>query len=179
MIDDESIKRIEKLHQLKNEGIISETDFETAKQRLLLGSSPRPAKIVGLEQISGPVILPNDADFVGWVTLPLRRYADFTGRSSRKEFWMFQLIYLALFVACLVSSIFGGSVAAALLVLGVLGLIVPQTAVHVRRFHDQDRSGWFTLLALIPYLGPFILFAFMLVEGTHGVNQFGPDPIAR
>jgi uncharacterized membrane protein YhaH (DUF805 family) len=65
---------------------------------------------------------------------------------------------------------------------GVIGLywlasIIPYLAVHVRRFHDQDRSGWFYLLAFIPYVGSLVVLVFMCLRGTHGPNRFGEDPL--
>ena len=182
MIDDDSLKSIEKLHQLKTDGVISEQDFEKSKERILFGAT-KP-KIVRPELLAAPAV----DDRFAWATLPLRRYADFTGRSSRQEFWMFQLIYVALFVVTVIivsaDTKYGevgtlGNLTILLAILGALGLAVPLLAVEVRRFHDQDRSGWFALLNLVPYFGPLIVFAFMLVEGTHGENQFGPDPITR
>ena len=59
-----------------------------------------------------------------------------------------------------------------------LVIFVPALAVQVRRFHDQDKSGWFVLLGFIPYLGALIVFVFMVLEGTRGPNQYGPDPKA-
>ena len=64
----------------------------------------------------------------------------------------------------------------ALLAIFVLASIIPAIAVQVRRFHDQDRSGWFVLLNFIPYLGSLIVLVFMCLEGTKGPNRFGPDP---
>jgi uncharacterized membrane protein YhaH (DUF805 family) len=58
----------------------------------------------------------------------------------------------------------------------LLAFLIPSIAVQVRRFHDQDKSGWFILLGLIPYIGGIILFVFMCIEGTRGPNRFGPDP---
>ena len=58
----------------------------------------------------------------------------------------------------------------------VLALLVPSIAVQVRRFHDQDRSGWMVLIGLIPYVGGIIVLVFMCLEGTRGPNRFGPDP---
>jgi len=58
----------------------------------------------------------------------------------------------------------------------MLGVLIPNLAVQVRRFHDQDKSGWFVLLGLIPYIGGLILLVFMLFEGTRGSNRFGEDP---
>ena len=48
--------------------------------------------------------------------------------------------------------------------------------VTIRRFHDQDRSGWFILVGAIPYVGGLITIAFMCVPGTVGPNRFGMDP---
>ena len=69
-----------------------------------------------------------------------------------------------------------GNLTLLLAVLAALGLAVPLLAVEVRRFHDQDMSGWFALLNLIPYLGPFVVMVFMLIDGTAGENRFGTDP---
>ena len=78
----------------------------------------------------------------------------------------------------------GGTGGDALLALGgiPLGLflltsIIPGIAIIVRRFHDQDKSGWMYLLNFIPYIGGIIIFIFMLLEGTRGPNRFGEDPL--
>ncbi|MEE4200185.1 MAG: DUF805 domain-containing protein [Erythrobacter sp.] len=59
-----------------------------------------------------------------------------------------------------------------------LALIVPGLAVQVRRFHDQDKTGWLVLLGFIPIIGGLIVLVFMLLPGTDGPNRFGPDPKA-
>ena len=125
-----------------------------------------------------------------WMLLPLKRYADFSGRSRRKEYWMFILgvTVVALLLGILAVLLGGGLSASAesggilagpfMIVFAIfwLGLIVPSIAVQVRRFHDQDKSGWFVLLNLIPYVGGLIVLVFMFLEGTRGPNRFGPDP---
>ena len=63
-----------------------------------------------------------------------------------------------------------------LLALFVLGSIVPSIAVSVRRFHDQDKSGWLYLLSFIPYIGGLVVLVFMCLDGTRGPNQYGEDP---
>jgi uncharacterized membrane protein YhaH (DUF805 family) len=120
--------------------------------------------------------------------LPLRRYADFSGRSRRREYWMFQLfIWGCLLVMFGVFAAVGGGLggsgggAIAAVMLGImglffLGLFIPALAVTVRRFHDQDKSGWFILLNFIPYVGGIVVFVFMCIEGTKGQNRFGQDP---
>ena len=133
-----------------------------------------------------------------WMLMPLRRYADFSGRSRRKEYWMYFLLYYLVFIILFV-LLFAGIpwpefddagvvvneaatpgplvwIAGGLMVLFALGTIVPSIAVTVRRFHDQDMTGWLYLLSFIPYIGWLIVFVFMCIDGTRGPNQYGDDP---
>ena len=117
-----------------------------------------------------------------WMLMPLKRYADFSGRSRRKEYWMFVLgVFIAAIVLSIVEGVLGlsgmvGGVYGPLTTILLLGVIIPSIAVQVRRFHDQDKSGWFVLLALIPFIGGLAVLVFMFLEGTRGPNRFGPDP---
>ncbi len=123
-----------------------------------------------------------------YMILPLRRYFDFRGRSRRREYWLFvlALIILAVLVMIVEAQLGLGNTrrtqtsihydAGPLLGLYWLAMIIPSIAVQVRRFHDQDKSGWWVLLNLIPLFGAFALFIFMLMEGTRGPNRYGPDP---
>ncbi|MEM1133857.1 MAG: DUF805 domain-containing protein [Pseudomonadota bacterium] len=128
-----------------------------------------------------------------WMILPLKRYADFEGRSRRLEYWMFYLFQLLVYVILFAIFIVAGppmsgsddtslgahpfaAIFLGLMVLFALGTVIPNIAVTVRRFHDQDKSGWMYLLMLIPYLGGLIVFVFMLLPGTVGENQYGLDP---
>ena len=123
-----------------------------------------------------------------YMFMPLKRYADFSGRSRRKEYWMFVLFLTVVYVV-LYTFMLGGMLSASssgqvgagfgvsmiLLVLFALAMFVPALAVQVRRFHDQDKSGWMVLLNLIP-LGGLVVLVFMCMEGTRGPNRYGPDP---
>jgi uncharacterized membrane protein YhaH (DUF805 family) len=119
---------------------------------------------------------------IEWMMMPLKRYADFSGRSRRKEYWFFVLgVFIAAIVLSIIERIAGlsgmvGGVYGPLTTILLLGVIIPSIAVQVRRFHDQDKSGWFVLLSLIPFLGAIIVLVFMFLEGTKGPNRFGPDP---
>ncbi len=125
---------------------------------------------------------------MNWMLMPLRRYADFSGRSRRTEYWMFTLGYVIALVVLGILMAIGGALSdsngvsglsvTAIAVLGivVLALFIPSLAVQVRRFHDQDKSGWFVLLGFIPYIGGLIVIVFMCLPGTVGDNRFGPDP---
>lgn len=127
-----------------------------------------------------------------WMILPYLRYFDFSGRSRRLEYWMFTLFYLLVCLAfgvLLVAGVVGlqqnqmpgPSFWAGLTGLGLFMLlsVIPSIAVAVRRFHDQDQSGWLYLLNFIPYIGWVILVVFMCIDGTRGSNKFGDDPKGR
>ena len=117
-----------------------------------------------------------------WMLMPVKRYADFNGRSRRKEYWMFVLgVVILVVLLSIIEGILGlsgmvGGVYGPLTTLAMLGLLIPGLAVQVRRFHDQDKSGWFVLLGFIPLLGGLVVLVFMCLSGTQGPNRFGPDP---
>jgi uncharacterized membrane protein YhaH (DUF805 family) len=166
---------------------------------------------------------------MNYMFLPLKRYADFSGRSRRLEFWLWQLfnlvvtgilgaiIMVAMFdaFADLANRAAGGEFAnyipnnyassnielygqrydippdvffqaffgafgipGIILMLYGLATFIPNLAVTVRRLHDQDKSGWWILIALIPIIGGIWLLILYFVEGTRGPNRFGPDPKA-
>lgn len=132
-----------------------------------------------------------------WMLLPLRRYADFSGRATRQEYWMFTLFCGLLYAAAVIVLIavagisaqdakpgvdempIGVAIGILLVILLYLALFVPTLAVKARRFHDQDLSGWFVLLGFIPYVGWLVILIFMCIDGTAGPNRFGPDPKGR
>lgn len=139
---------------------------------------------------------------MNYMFLPLKRYADFNGRSRRMEYWMFALFQLIFFGALMViggmvlgvsapavnpdgsidpetmSSAASGGLGGLAIVymVAALAFIVPSIAVMVRRFHDQDKSGWMVLLSFVPIIGGLIVLIFMLLPGTAGPNRYGEDP---
>ena len=102
------------------------------------------------------------------------KYADFSGRARRSEFWYFALFNVAAsFIAGLIDSIIGQPILGLLYTLAVL---IPGIAVSVRRLHDTGRSGWWLLLALLPILGAIALIVFYCQDSEPGLNQYGPNP---
>lgn len=110
----------------------------------------------------------------------MRRYGSFAGRSSRAQYWLFYLIYVAiLIVAALLDEVLktekldgGIGIIVALI---HTGHIVPQIALLVRRLHDTDHSGWWSWLGLTG-IGAIVLLVFACLRGTVGPNRFGPSP---
>jgi uncharacterized membrane protein YhaH (DUF805 family) len=95
---------------------------------------------------------------VDWAKRPLQKYADFTGRAPRAEYWWY---VLALVIANIVLSVVEGILGihhmilysyGPLTALLLLGTIVPSLAVAVRRLHDTGRPGWWVLLPIVPYV---------------------------
>jgi len=106
----------------------------------------------------------------------LSKYAEFSGRARRQEYWMFVLLYVILsIVASVIDAILGTE--AVTLILG-LALLIPSVAVLIRRLHDLDRTGWWALFMFLPILGTLLLLVFCVMRGTEGLNRFGPDPLA-
>ena len=113
-----------------------------------------------------------------WYLMALKKYADFKGRSQRKEYWMFTLFnLLAFFVLSVVGSVLGDH---AELLTGIysLGVLLPSVAVTVRRLHDIGRSGWWALLMVVPVVGALILVVFALQDSQPEANEYGPNPKA-
>ncbi|HEX4007774.1 MAG TPA: DUF805 domain-containing protein [Acidobacteriaceae bacterium] len=117
-----------------------------------------------------------------WYRMVWQKYAQFDGRSRRKEYWMFALVNLIIGVAlsfCFLAA--RGSILA--IAFGIvcflygLAALIPSLAVSVRRLHDIGRSGWWLLIDFIPF-GCFVLLIFFVLDGTPGPNEYGPDPKA-
>jgi uncharacterized membrane protein YhaH (DUF805 family) len=107
-----------------------------------------------------------------WKTVVLQRYAKFDGRAGRAEFWWFALgnfiIMIALSILTGIASIFW------ILYIGyAIAVLIPSIGVAIRRLHDTNKSGWFLLIGLIPFVGFIILIVFYAMEGTNGPNDHG------
>lgn len=103
----------------------------------------------------------------------LSKYADFTGRARRTEFWMFTLIYIVLSIGVSLLDVMLG--AGFLAILFALAMLVPTISITARRLHDTGRSGWWQLLNLIPLIGGIILIIFLILDSTEE-NKWGANP---
>jgi uncharacterized membrane protein YhaH (DUF805 family) len=116
----------------------------------------------------------------------LKRYADFSGRARRREYWWFTIIstaiVLTVFFICYSSVMamgwserpamhFGRFVAS----LYVLATLFPSLGVSVRRLHDIGATGWLVLLGFVPLAG-LVLFFLYLADSQIGPNKYGPSP---
>ena len=112
---------------------------------------------------------------------PYKKYAVFSGRASRKEFWLFTLFMLvAAFVLGFIDGMQGnfyfdggfGLLSGAF----YFASLLPGIAVTIRRLHDTSRSGWWILLSFIPLIGSIWVLVLCCLDSNEGDNDFGASP---
>lgn len=117
-----------------------------------------------------------------WYFQVLKKYAVFSGRARRIEYWTFLLINVGVLILLRLVDAAAGTMtpnggAGVFTSLFALATLLPGIAVFVRRMHDTNRSGWWALLALTG-IGGIVLFVFALLDSDPGDNRFGPNPKA-
>ena len=117
----------------------------------------------------------------------LKKYAVFSGRARRSEFWMFSLIWVVIyFVLSVIDLAVGTEIGGGVGMLSFIFLVatvLPALAVQVRRLHDTGRSGWWSLLNYIPIVGNIVVIFFLAQDSQQGQgldltgpNKYGPNP---
>ena len=108
------------------------------------------------------------------------KYATFSGRARRKEYWMFVLINLVVSVVlALIDGLIGSVSETGMGLLSSvysIGVLIPSLALSVRRLHDTGRTGWWVLISIIPVIGAVVLLVFMLLDSEPGSNRYGANP---
>lgn len=104
-----------------------------------------------------------------WYLEVLKKYAVFSGRAPRKEYWIFVLVncIIALLISVIGKAMGAGTVMSSIY---TLALLIPGTAVAVRRMHDTGRSGWWILI-------PLVNLVFLCMDSQPGDNQFGSNRV--
>ncbi|WP_317933156.1 DUF805 domain-containing protein [Halioxenophilus sp. WMMB6] len=123
---------------------------------------------------------------MNWYLQALKKYAVFSGRARRKEYWLFALfnilITMALYILVIVGAVNNiaalAGIAGILIAIYMLAIILPALGVTVRRLHDTNRSGWWFFIQFVPIVGGIILLIFTIMDGTPGDNDYGSDPKA-
>jgi uncharacterized membrane protein YhaH (DUF805 family) len=111
----------------------------------------------------------------------LKKYAVFSGRAQRKEYWMFVLFSILISVVLLIIDGMVGFLDTEngfglLSGLYSLAVLIPSLAVTVRRLHDTGHSGWWLLISLMPFVGPIILLIFLVRDSQPDQNEYGSNP---
>jgi uncharacterized membrane protein YhaH (DUF805 family) len=118
-------------------------------------------------------------DFSAAIKSGFDNYIIFSARAALSEYWYWQLLMVLVAIAAglIDLAIFGDSSPINTNTIAGLALFLPTWAVTIRRLHDLDRSGWWSLLMLVPLIGWFWLLFWFCTRGTVGSNRFGPDPL--
>jgi uncharacterized membrane protein YhaH (DUF805 family) len=151
---------------------------------------PQPAGAMQSAPPPPPLELPHyGIGFVDAVKRAFKKYATFTGRASRSEYWWWTLFtFIAYLVLGLLTYVVGittsrdggrtpGLLAVPLIILFAvfaLGIIVPTLALTVRRLHDAGYSGLLALLFLVPYVGGLIIMIFALLPSSPAGAKYDP-----
>jgi len=112
---------------------------------------------------------------MNWYISVWKKYAVFSGRATRSEYWYFVLINMAISII-LVSidkNIADGGI---LYTIYSIAIIIPSVAVAARRLHDTDRTGWWQLILFIPIIGFIVLIIFLVQDSKPYENKYGPNP---
>lgn len=106
----------------------------------------------------------------------LKKYAVFSGRATRSEYWYFILfnilisIGISIFITVVSESLeFVSSLYA-------LAVVIPSIAVAARRLHDTGRSAWWLLIAFVPLIGAIVLLIFFVGKSEEDSNKYGSNP---
>ena len=118
---------------------------------------------------------------MNWYLEVLKKYAVFSGRARRKEYWFFVLFNIIIALALTFIDFSTGlydveSEIGLLSSLYSLAVLVPSIAVTIRRLHDTGRTGWWFLIAFVPIIGAIVLLVFMVFDSTPGDNQYSQNP---
>lgn len=118
-----------------------------------------------------------------WYIVVINQYLNFKGRSRRKEYWMFILFNMLFFSITMLldnyviqSTIEGDIPAGYLTISYYIFVLIPTTAVTIRRLHDIGKSGWYYLISFIPFVGGFWIILMMCLEGEAQTNKWGANP---
>ena len=113
---------------------------------------------------------------MNWYLEALKKYATFSGRARRKEYWMFFLINISISIILALSPFAIGAVGGVLYFIYVIAMIIPGLALAVRRLQDQGKQWTWIFVGLVPFIGGIWLLVLMCTEGSQGENKFGLDP---
>jgi uncharacterized membrane protein YhaH (DUF805 family) len=108
-----------------------------------------------------------------YFTDAFRKYADFSGRAHRKQYWMFVLIYSIIYIV--LALIDGALNTLWLTSIFSLVIFIPSISIGARRLHDTGRTGWWQLIYLIPLIGIIVMLIF-LSQDSHDENKYGISP---
>lgn len=115
---------------------------------------------------------------MNYYLMALKKYAVFSGRAQRAEYWYFVLFNMLISFAFNLLVIFdvNAIIVLVLSILFMLAIVIPSIAVLVRRLHDTNHSGWWFFINFIPVIGMIVLLVFLVTDSDPAENQYGQNP---
>lgn len=159
---------LRELKKLVDDGVITQEEFESKKKEYF--------KVKSVAKTEST----DNFNMFQWFGKAWNRYAEFSGRSRRKEYWYFVLVNFIIQIAVYTMDcvFFDAANTDNTYFSWIYSLIifVPSLAVIIRRLHDTNRSGWWLLLNLIPIIGSVILIIILAEDSDSEENQYGANP---
>lgn len=107
----------------------------------------------------------------------------YEGRINRAKFWAgVAVLFAVAIIAMIIDNILGTTIEGLpygyVYIIAVIASIYFALAIYAKRWHDRGKSGWWSLIVLVPFIGGiWLLVECGILEGTRGANQYGPDPL--
>lgn len=111
-------------------------------------------------------------------------FTSLQGRINRAKFWAgVGVMFAGAIIAGALDNVLGLTIGdlpyGVIYIIYSIALIWPAITLYAKRWHDRDKSGWWTLIAFVPVIGAIWLIVELgILRGTQGDNRFGPDPLA-
>ena len=111
-------------------------------------------------------------------------FTSFQGRINRAKFWAgVGVALVVMIIAMIIDNVLGTTIGELpygyVYFIAAIAFIYFGLALYTKRWHDRNKSGWWTLIALVPIIGGiWFLVECGCLSGTKGPNNYGPDPLA-
>ena len=109
-------------------------------------------------------------------------FTSLEGRIGRQSYWMGVLAMAVIGVVASLLDVMLGTMNdyGYGIISGLAGLVMiyPAIVLYAKRWHDRNKSGWWSLIGIIPVIGGiWMLIELGFLKGTTGPNEYGPEPV--
>ena len=109
-------------------------------------------------------------------------FTSFEGRIGRQSYWTGIVVFVAVSIVAALLDVIVGTAGESgwgiFSAIATLAMLYPAIALYAKRWHDRGKSGWWTLIGLVPVIGGlWMLIELGFLKGTSGTNQYGADPV--
>jgi uncharacterized membrane protein YhaH (DUF805 family) len=128
------------------------------------------------QSITGSAEVLPEMSPIDYYVRAFQKYAQFSGRATRAEYWWFYLVTIAVSILLSIIDMILNTPLEFISLIYLIVSLIPSTSIQVRRLHDVDKSGWYMLLNLVIIIGWIWLLILNILDSTPGDNKYGPNP---